>query len=261
VPPQRCLHALGLINIAIVVTYVSTMGLPHTRKAFMLSKESLATFLGILILPFVVLAWMNSVYRQFFTFFEITTAAVYIAFLIACLRHNWRRLLATALLLPAIATTALVNPLDRGLDAVLKSSLSAAIERRPELRKGRWLVYSSWIVLPGFMSAAGLDLANGLKIIPSLDELTLFDPERKFASIINQSCYLVAHVQTEAEPSQFESPQAGVVIWKVSPLDPRLKEMGIKYLAFDSLPDSSIRRHLRLLLEETANGIWAYELL
>jgi hypothetical protein len=261
VPPQRCLHALGLINIAIVVTYFSTIRPTYTKKAPMLWREGLAPFFGILILLLIAFACMNSVYHQFFTSFEIATAAVYTTFLIFFLRKNWRRLLATALLLPAAATTALVNPVDRGLDVIFKSSLYARIERQPELRRGRWLVFSSSIVLPGFVSASGLDLANGLKIIPALDELTLFDPAKKYTSVINQSCYLIAHVQTETGSSQFESLGSGLVVWKVSPLDPKLKQIGIKYLAFDSPPDSSIRQNVKRLFEDESSGIWAYELL
>ena len=257
--PNRCLHALGLMNIAIVVTYVSTMRPTHARKAFLFWKEGLASFFGIFILLLIAFACMNSVYHQFFTYFEIAAAAAYAAFLIVCLRKSWRRLLATALLLPAAAATALVNPVDRGLDVILKSSLSATIERQPELRAGRWLVFSSWVALPGFISASGLDLANGLKIIPALDELALFDPAKKYTSVINQSCYLVVQVQMEG-PSQFESPHPGFVVWKVNPLDPKLKEIGIKYLAFDYPPDPSIRQKLKLLFEEKSNGIWAYEL-
>jgi hypothetical protein len=259
VPPQRCLPALGLINIAIVVTYVSTMRPTHADKALTL-KNDLAAFVGILILLLIAFACMNSVYGRVFTSFEVATAAIYTAFLIFCLRKSWKWLLASALLLPAAATTALVNPLDRGLDVILKSSLSAAIKRQPELRKGRWLVFSASVVLPGFVSASGVDLANGLKIIPALDELTLFDPEKQYTSIINQSCYLLAYVQTEAGPSQFKSSGPGYVDWKVNPLDPKLKEIGIKYVAFDSPPDSSIRQKLKLIFKEESRGIWAYEL-
>jgi hypothetical protein len=259
VPPKRCLHALGLINITIVVTYVSAMWSTHAGKALTLRKD-LAAFVSILILLLIAFACMNRVYGHFFTSFEVATAVVYIAFLIFCLRKNWRWLLATALLLPAAATTALINPLDRGLDVILKSSFSATIERQPELRKGRWLVFSSSVVLPGFVSACGVDLANGLKIIPALDELTLFDPEKKYTSIINQSCYLLAHVQTEAGPGRFESSSPGYVDWKVNPLDPKLKEIGITYVAFDSPPDSSIRQKLKLIFKEESGGIWAYEL-
>ena len=207
--------------------------------------------------PFV---YMNSVYHHFFTFFEISIVAAYTAFLVLCLRTGWKRIMAATLLLPAVATTALVNPLDRGFDVILKSSLSAMIKQHPEVKNGRWLVFSSWIVLPGFFSACGLDLVNGLKIIPALNELTRFDPAGKYVSVTNQSCYLVAHVRTEMGPGEFESPTTGVVVWKVNPLDPKLKEIGIKYVAFDSPPDSSIRQKLKLIFNGESSGIWAYEL-
>jgi hypothetical protein len=72
---------------------------------------------------------------------------------------------------------------------------------------------------------------------------------------------LVAQVQTETRPAEFESPNPGLVLWKVNPLDPKLKEIGIKYLAFDTPPDSSIRQKLKLVFKEESTRIWAYELL
>ncbi len=258
--PSRCLPALGLINIAIVVTFVSTLRPAHARVP-LVQKDDLRVFIGIFVVLLIALACMNFVYHQFFSYLEIGTAAAYTAFLAFCLRKHWRRLLAAALLLPAFATTALVNPIDRGLDVILNSSLSAAIKRQPELREGRWLVLSSGVALGGFFSASGLDLFNGLKIIPPLAELTLFDPAGAYASFFNRSCYLVAQVQTGTGPGEFDNPNPGMVVWKVNPLDPKLKEIGIRYLAFDSPPDLSIRQKLKLLFKDESSRIWAYELL
>jgi len=258
--PHRCLPTLGLINIAIVVMSVGTMQLKQAEPVFVLWRKELPLCLGIFILLLSVFAYMNFVYHHFFTFFELFTSAAYATFLVFCLRNGWKRLLAAALLLPAAATTALINPVDRVFDVILKSSLSTLIKQQPELKNSRWLVFSSWIYLPGFFSASGLDLVNCLKIIPALDELIRFDPAGKYASVTNQSCHLVSHVRTEMGPSEFESPTLGVVVWKVNPLDPKLKEIGIKYVAFDSPPDSSIRQKLKLIFKEESAGIWAYEL-
>ena len=258
--PHRCLPTLGLINIAIVVMSVGSMRLKQTEPAFMHWRKEFALCFGVFILLLSAFAYMNFVYHHFFTFFELSIVAAYATFLVFCLRNGWKWLLAAVLLLPLAATTTLVNPLDRGFDVVLKSSLSALIKQQPELKNSRWLVFSSWVYLPGFFSACGLDLVNGLKIIPALDELTRFDPAGKYASVTNQSCYLVSHVRPEMGPSEFESPTIGVVVWKVNPLDPKLKEIGVKYVAFDSPPDSSIRQKLKLIFKEESGGVWAYEL-
>lgn len=257
---HRCLPALGLINVAIVVLAVSRMRVRSTGPWLVDWRKELVLGLGILILLLAALGYMNSVYHHFFTSVEILFAAVYITCLVSCLRSGQKQFLAAALLLPTIATNALVNPVDRGFDVILKSSLSDMIQQRPELRRGQWLVYSSWIYLPGFFSACGLDLVNGLKIIPALEKLSRFDPEKKFAGVTNQSCHLVAHIGNELGTSEFENPAIGVVVWKVHPLDSRLKGIGVKYVAFDSQPDSAIRKELKLIFQQESGGIWAYEL-
>lgn len=260
VTPYRCLPTLGLINIAIVVVFISTTWPNQGGLAPMHWRKESAFSLGAFILILGALACMNSVYHNFFTLFEISTGSLYATFLVLCLRNRWKRILTLGLLLPAIATTVLINPLDRGFAVIFKSSLAAKIKQHPELKDNRWLVFSSWITLPGFVSACGVNLANGLKIIPSIGELSRFDPEGKYESVINQSCYLIAQVGEEIGASEFQSPNSGVIHWKVNPLDPTLKEIGIKYLAFDFPPDSFIREKLKVILEDAPAGVWAYEL-
>ena len=259
VVPHRCLPALGLVNVAIVATCLSSLP-PQQRSSPVGWVRKLTPYLAVFILLLGALIYMNHVYHRFFTFFELCSAAAYVTFLALCLSNNWRWSLATAFLLPAVATTALVNPVDRGFDVILQSSLLRKIKQQPELRNGRWLVFSEGFTLPGFFSACGLDLVNGLKLIPALDELARFDPAKNYASIINRSCYLIAHVNSEVGQCEFTSPNIGVVTWKLHPLDPKLREIGVKYLAFDSPPPPSTQERLKLVFKEEVSHIWAYEL-
>ena len=260
VTPHRCLPTLGLINIAIVTIWISTRGPTQGQTLSIGWTQKVFPCLAIFILLLSALAYMNSTYNRFFSIFELCSAAGYVTFLAICLTNSWKALLAAALLLPAVATTALVNPVDRGFDVILESSLLGKIKQKPDLAKGRWLVFSEWVTLPGFFSACGLNLVNGLKIIPALDELARFDPAGKYTSVINRSCYLIAHPHSEVGQSEFESPAIGVVTWKLYPLDPKLKDIGVKYLAFDSPPPPSIQEKLKLIFKKEAEHIWAYEL-
>ena len=60
------------------------------------------------------------------------------------------RLLAAFLVLPHIAVFGLVNPVDRGLRVVESAPLFRFVQRRPELLRHRWIVYSA--------SAGGFDV-------------------------------------------------------------------------------------------------------
>ena len=51
-----------------------------------------------------------------------------------------------------------------------------------------------------------------------------------------------------------------MVFWSVSPLDARLKEIGVRYAAFAEQPDSAIADKLKLLSPEPIAGMWLYEL-
>jgi hypothetical protein len=57
-----------------------------------------------------------------------------------------------------------------------------------------------------------------------------------------------------------ELPAAVIVQLDVRPGDPILKELGIKYAAFDFLPDNDALKELRPLCAEPVDGYWLYEL-
>ena len=259
VPPHRCLATMGLINIAIVITALTSRRCPFTRSQSRAGRAFLPGFVAF-ILILGALAYMNRTYGHFFGDITIWAATGYVTFLVICMDQRWNRSLTIALLLPTIATTALINPVDRGFDLVLRSSFATTLRERPDLRDGRWLAFSPWVTLSGFVSACGIDLFNGLKIIPPLRDLERFDPTKKYASITNQSCYLVVQVQTDSEGVTFESPRPGIVIWNLNPLDPRLRELGIKHLVFDSQPPPLIRDELKTVFVDTSNNLYAYDL-
>jgi hypothetical protein len=126
--------------------------------------------------------------------------------------------------------------------------------------RGKWIIYADWVEQSGFFTAVGLRNVNSLKIIPQVKDLEHFDPDGQYTSVINQSGYVVAKTIAEDEPSAFESPSPGIVLWSVSPLDARLQEIGVQYAAFADKPADDVAAKLTLLSSDPIAGMWLYEL-
>ena len=107
-----------------------------------------------------------------------------------------------------------------------------------------------------------MQTVDSLKVIPQLADLGLFDPKGEDASVINQSGYVKAQVcRCQGDPTIFDSlvPRGRRLVRRIL-LDPRLKQIGVRYAAFELPPDAAIAGKLKLLNPEPIAGMWLYEL-
>ena len=256
----RCVPALGLINVTGVVIYLSLRREPASvpadpPAAFWRAAGAVAVFLGVTTL----LTLMNGVYRGFFSPSEIVLAGGYAAVLVVCVLQRWIAVLAVALLVPLALANGLINPVDRGLGVVTRSALFRAVHANPQMGKEKWLVYSHDFTLTGFVVATGAEVFNSFKVLPNLDAMAAFDPGRRFVHSYNQSGHMIVRPLPAGQPSQFENPDVGLLRWSVSPLDPALRQVGVRFLAFDEAPDAALVSGLRRVVPDVP-GIWVYEL-
>ena len=260
VPAARCVPALGLINVVGVIVYLSLerepASFPAERPAsFWRVAGGVAAFLGMTAL----LAMMNGVYRNFFSGSEIVLAGGYAAVLMVCVLERWIAVLAVALLVPLALANGLINPVDRGLDVITRSALFRAVHDDPRLQQGKWLVYSHDFTLTGFVVATGAEVFNSFKVLPNLDAMAAFDPDRRLMHSYNQSGHMIARPLPAGESYHFENPDVGMLVWSVSPLDPGLRKVGVRFLVFDEAPDAETVHGLRRIVPKVP-GIWVYEL-
>ena len=272
VPGFRCFHALGLLNAALVslllarqqlypVTSIhktpdATAGLKGTGARL---DRVFLKWLGYSASLGMALVWANIQFKHFFSSWMIFASAIYCGWLLTCLSERWQKIFAWTLLVPLAWTGLGINPLDRGLNAIRDTSLFQAVEHNPDLKIGKCLVFGPADGLAGPLRAAGMDVFNSLQIIPHVNQLTTFDPTGVFQNIINQSGYLLAETPSTSQQPGFENPVVGFQIWRVYPSDARLKNIGIRFVAFPTAPESMLVASLRPVLVSTP-GLWLYEL-
>ncbi len=259
VQAHRCLPALGVVNVAGVILYLSLRRGEEPSDAAARGRrpwaEIAAVFLGVLML----LTLTNDSYPAFFQGSEVFWGAGYITLLVACLLAVRPGLLAGALLVPLVLANGLINPVDRGAQVVTRSALFRTIQGEPRLLEGKWLLYSRSFVNMGFVVATGADVFNSFKVLPNLRDLAAFDPEGRFLNNYNQSGFTLAVPLPEGQPSTFEFVNIGVLRWSVSPLDPALRQVGVRFVIFDEEPAPDLAAKLRRIHPEVPR-LFLYEL-
>jgi hypothetical protein len=260
VPPFRCYHALGLINGVIVALFLAERVM--TRERLPMAKSDWLRGLAAVALLVALFPRMNRSLDHFFSNWAIVAASAYVFLLILVLVRANKKAFAFCLLVPLILANGLINPLDRGLAVITSSSLfKAAHGDHQDWLEGKWLIYAPWADQPGLLAATGIDVIDCLKIVPDRKQMAVFDPTGRYSDVINRSSYFFALPVSSGQPASFESPSSGVVLWKVHPLDPRLKEISVNRIAFAYQPPSAeFNRPLDPFLEKNLPGLEVYHL-
>jgi hypothetical protein len=260
VPPYRCFHALGLINITIVGLFLAERSLAqrHYSRA---QSDWLRGFVAIVILVFLFVR-MNRNLDHFFSAPAIIIASLYASVLILFLVQANNKAFGVCLLVPLILANGLINPVDRGLEVITASTLfKTAHGAHNDWRDGKWLIYAEWADQSGLLAATGIDVVDCLKIVPDKARMAVFDPDARYADVINRSSYFIANLARPNEPSSFDSPSMGNVLWRVNPLDPRLKQIGVDRVAFASHPlTGEYLRELTPSFESSLPNLQVYHL-
>ena len=260
VPPFRCFHALGLINVVIVGLFFAERQDAMRGRPVPIAHWFRGLCAGAILI--LLLFRMNRDLAYFFSKWAVAIAGIYLSVLVLLLVHARPKIFAACLLAPLVLANGLINPLDRGLDVITSSSLFKAAhgEHRDWLDR-KWVIFAPWADEPGLLAATGIDIVNSLNIIPDRKRWGMFDPDKRYATVINRSTYFFALPLPPGEPASFETPNGLNVLWRLDPLDARLKDIGVDRIAFAyEAPPPQLKRRLAPLLEATLPGLRVYRL-
>ena len=250
---QRLYPALGAANVAITV--LSGMAMPKLSRF----TRAAVTISGFVLLV-LALHSANTELDRFFRRQDLMLAALFIMGLICLLISRRKWAFALLLILPQAFVFGRINPVERGLSVYLDSDLRKFIRQNPTLLRGKWLMFSDSAVNSGFLAATGADVYTGTHYIPDIDHFPSFASNRLDLNILNRDGYLDAHLRRPEEPMKLEMPSPIIVQWDVSPGDPILKQIGIKYAAFDRKPEEQALTFMEPLSQKPVDGFWLYRL-
>jgi hypothetical protein len=248
---QRSLPALGLLNVAIVMMVLSA---PDWKRKLSLERKLLVS----LAIAFAIVASTNSALANYFTVNEVLLSGLWLALLTAFLWDGRKWAFAATAILPGIICFGLVNPIAFGTGAVNSSKLFQFVESHRELRKGRWLVYTAQDPFFGVFAACGLQSYNDYHILPNIQDFPRFRAHGLDTNALNSAGFFIARPAEEGK-SEVTWPAPDHQIWSVNPHDPILKELHIRYMAFDEPQPAAMVTGLKPLADTRISGYWLYE--
>jgi hypothetical protein len=134
-----------------------------------------------------------------------------------------------------------IHPLTVGLSSVLNNPLVTATkeiyQREPKVR---WAVFGNhW--LTNLLKVNGIDVFNGVKVVPQLKEMKVLDPDGKNVFIYNRYAHIKMFPMVDNKDGvTFKLNENQVVNDNYSifidPCSPRLNELGVKYFLFTDKP-------------------------
>jgi hypothetical protein len=261
----RSLPALGLANIAVVCTCMAGWR-ARAGESWNWQPAIMCVFvMGIL---FKLLQVTNRHLDHFFKNGQVFFAALIITVLVWLLITGRKRLLALALVLPQAIVFGTVNPVHRGLDVITSSEFYAFVQHHPDLRKGEWLVFTdpNWAdrfdpnTASSLIAATGCHVYTTCTYLPNVDAFPLFRASHLNMEIANQLGYTTAVALPPGAKPSMQVISSGQILYRLSPSDPLLRQLGITHIAFDRKPAPALTSGLTLIADKEVDGLWLYRI-
>jgi len=254
VPPVRAQAGLGPASIMLLLMSMSVASTGPGRPG------KVATFL-LCVLVFIAVVLFGAVIdddmrEQLGLFGTLASALGVCALSWAILRRNVA-LLAVGVLALVVYPGLHINPIARGMGPLENVPLLKELETlHAQDPSARWAAYGE-NVTPNLLGVTGVSVFNGMKLIPDLETLKVFDPAGTHRDIYNRLAQMVLEsAPDEADPA-FKLVQADLWVLKVSPCHPAFSEINVRYFVFRAPFQFEKNRCLELLTpHELPGGFW-----
>jgi hypothetical protein len=268
-PAFRTLPIVGLANCFLLFCYIGSPRTQLKKEKFTwleLGTIAAATFIFIRI----VSSYINKATENFFTSSQIIIVSVFVVLAYLLTRYKNFRFIRPALyftLLGLVMDNANVNPVTKGLAPILENPLvidsKEIYEKDP---KARWALFGN-VRLTHLLKANGIDMFNSVKMVPPMKDMKVLDPTGRFDSVYNRYAWMTMNSRQFAQYygvnwgdtvllRRPENYQDGYTIY-MDPCSPKLRQLGVKYFVFDTIPSPNEVRCMTKLKDNV--GLYIYK--
>ena len=241
-PVYRSLPVLGVANCILLICYLANKQTQQNPAFSWLEFSLLAT--AVFIFASLVGNHINDATDHFFPAQQLTFVSISITAVYLLIRYNHLKYATPVLaflLLAMNLSNLTTNPLTSGLSALLKNPLVQATKAfRLNDPRARWAVFGSQVPT-NLLKVNGINVFNGVKVVPLLKDMTLLDPSGKENFIYNRFAHIVLASYIDWKDSVvFKLNENDVVndnyTIYLDPCSPRLEQLHIQYFLFTYQP-------------------------
>ena len=236
VPGTRAVVPLGLLQILIMIYIMGNI----TEKDKIINNASIAkifaTVLSVIILSIAIRTETENVLGNLKAYICGLALFIQIYSLLTINNKNSQNTLIAVLIPIAIATGAMVNPVQKGISVLLEKPVAKEVQKivKEDKENNMWIAE----YLPNYFLASGAKVINSVNTYPNFDlyKTILKDKadEEEYRKIYNRYAHI--YVQIIEEESTIELVQADALRIKINP--ETIKELGIKYIVGSSQLES-----------------------
>ena len=244
VPPNRMIIGLGVANVLLLLYFLNTK-INSLKLSFMILLYSFLIAILHLHIGNIYLI-QNQHFINGSGELIIISSVVFLAMLFLLMRMQ--KLLLLVILTLSIASSALVNPLYRGLDPITKSEITSEIiyiDKKMNSER-RWIVYDR-ALLANYLPASGINSLNSVQTYPQIDLWKKIDPKKNYLSAYNRYAHINAIASLSDTAIKINSSQSDVINLTIHPCHPVLEDLNVDFLIFNREVDYPCLSKLREL--------------
>lgn len=157
-------------------------------------------------------------------------------------------------------SNALVNPVMAGLEPLLKSPVSAAIQQiRQRDPQAGWVAYGNSF-FSQLLIANGVQTLSGGKIVPDLEFDELIDPQGQHRRAYNRYAFAAFKMPQDRDSVSIRYTNLSTFTVVIHPTHPAVRRRGVRYALFgDSIEDPQAQS-LELVVASPENHFWIYRI-
>jgi hypothetical protein len=197
---------------------------------------------------------------NFFTSQQVSLSIAIIVIAYLLVRYKDFRFVKTALyvlLLMTVIGNAGANPLTKGLSPVLENPLTKASREVYKKDPAAGWAHFGNVRLTHLLKANGINILNGVKYVPPLEQMRILDPQKQSDSVYNRYAWIsMSSLMDGNDGVNFVKTFNDAYTIQIDPCSPKLKQLNVKYIVFDYQPQESEVRCLTKLAETTGISIY-----
>ncbi len=260
-PVYRTLPILGIVNVFLLFLCLADKNL-YSKKSNIV--ETIITFVAFFIFIFIINSITNNKSGKFYTSSQIIGSVLIfgtIYFLIWYQTSEKIKLTLLVLLVLVNIRSLATNPISMGMESIIKNQIvldtKEIATKDPE---ARWAVFGNQM-LCNLLKVNGIKCINGVKHVPILSDMKVLDPSGKDNFVYNRYAHInMGSFITGTDSLVFKLNENEVVNDNYSlymdPCSPKLKKLGVKYVAFTYQPQASEIRCMTLVIN---SGLLVYK--
>ncbi|MFZ4516738.1 MAG: DUF7657 domain-containing protein, partial [Acidimicrobiia bacterium] len=230
VPTRRALLGIGLASMLVLLTVAVTQRQAHlTIRRRLVAAGAFVVVTGLYVASFG--RWARVVGAPVSLWIIGVTCLA--ATVITASFYFWPRLSVALMVVVGMMIAAWINPLYSGLQPLRGSETANALRQIAASTSAspdaRWLSTSG--NLQPVLTANGFRSVSGVSLYPDASAWRILDPEAEHIAIWSRYANMRWRFESDLAEPRLTSPSADVVEVAINPCDPRLVQLGVRYIA------------------------------